>query len=732
MDIINLDQFSQVMIGRDSGNQLHLDHPIVSKKHARITHSTRGYIISDLGSINGTYVNGYRLKSRSAHLLRDGDVILIGPARFVYNRRVLERHSHDGRYQIDVKNVHKVVVPGVKERVKGVFDRFGQKRSAQPQVILENISFSVRPYELVALVGGSGAGKSTLMKVMVGNPPYSGEVLLNKDNLQANYASYRSIIGYVPQDDIIHSELTLVRALRYAARLRLPDASREELRQRIGNVLAEVELDDQADKQIKSLSGGQRKRASIAVELLADPPLLFLDEPTSGLDPGLDKKLMILLRRLADSGRTVVLVTHATTNIEVCHHVAFLLHGQLVYFGPPKDALHYFRVSDYAEIYSLLSEPESTPNDWARRFRSSPKYHYNVQQRLQGTSRATRAPASSTSRQAAPFWHQFQVLVQRNLELILRDRTSLMILLAVMPLIGFLLLLITESHDLVGLEPLMVAAELQQALDDQRAATIEGTFDPIQASYMVVGAAQRLLFMIALAATLLGLFSSYTQIINEEAIYLRERMVNLELAPYLLAKWCVLGGFALLQCFLLLFVLNIGVLFPENGIILPAALELYISLVLAALASISLGLLISAMVPSKSSNALVYVVMLVLFVQILFAGALFDLSPSVRPLSYLTTTRWTLEALGSTTDMFELRAGGVMCLEPTDAATRLVFSEAAPPCAEGQQRLTPPYEFSVSYAHEQNALLTRWAVLASFSALFGFLTYLGQKRKDMP
>ena len=223
----------------------------------------------------------------------------------------------------------------------------------------------------------------------------TGKVAINGDDLYAHYDAYRSVIGYVPQDDILHVTLTVTRALHHAARLRLPpDTTEPELERRIARVLDQVDMTDHADKRIDQLSGGQRKRVSIASELLAEPLLLFLDEPTSGLDPGLERKLMVTLRKLADQGHTVVLITHATANIGGCHHIAFLAAGQLVYFGPPRQALELFGVDDFPDLYEALEEA-ATVTAWATQYRSSLQFETYL------VKRPARAPAAPSAEQQA-------------------------------------------------------------------------------------------------------------------------------------------------------------------------------------------------------------------------------------------------------------------------------------------------------------------------------------------
>src|SRR5581483_1874756 len=214
-------------------------------------------------------------------------------------------------------------------------------------------------------------------------PAHEGNVLYNGVDYYHNLAAFNTQLGYVPQEDIVHRELTVERALYYAARLRLPgDFTREQIQWRIDEVLEDVEMTERRGLLVSKLSGGQRKRVSIALELLANPSVFFLDEPTSGLDPGLDRKMMSLLRRLADRGRTVILVTHATNNINACDYVCFLAQGgRLAYFGPPNEAKAFFAKTDFAEIYSTLEptkEQPDIPQQAEERFRASPDYQRYV------------------------------------------------------------------------------------------------------------------------------------------------------------------------------------------------------------------------------------------------------------------------------------------------------------------------------------------------------------------
>ncbi|HEX8730940.1 MAG TPA: FHA domain-containing protein, partial [Ktedonobacterales bacterium] len=393
---------AEITIGRKTDNTITLAHPQVSGHHATLAREGATYRITDMNSTNHVYVNGEIVASQT---LKTGDEIRIGPYRFVYEGNQLKQYDESSFIRID-----------------GV----GLKRVGTNNVtLLDDISVSIPPRSFVALVGGSGAGKSTLLDALNGlRPAQAGSVLYNGRDYYHNIAMYSSQIGYVPQDDIVHRDLTVERALYYAAKIRLPsDFTDEQIQQRINEVLDEVELTHRRTLMVRDLSGGQRKRVSIALELLANPSIFFLDEPTSGLDPGLDRKMMFLLRRLADRGHTIVLVTHATTNINSCDYVCFLCAGgRLAYFGPPEEAKAYFGKSDFAEIYSSLEATDDAPEipaDAQARFRASQEYQRYVvapTREAHNGAHATTAAAPTQQRATARRgrgWSQFLLLSAR-------------------------------------------------------------------------------------------------------------------------------------------------------------------------------------------------------------------------------------------------------------------------------------------------------------------------------
>ncbi len=620
-----------ITIGRDPASTIHLPGAVVSWSHARLDAVTEGRVLVDLNSTNGTFVNRARISG--SHLLREGDVIQIGPFKLVYQADGVRQYAERGGVRLDgVRIVCEVGSGG------------GTKR------ILDDISLSVLPREFIAIVGTSGAGKSTLMKALSGVArAQGGQVLVNGDNLYQRFDLYRTMIGYVPQDDILHRDLRVGDALRYSAELRLPpDTGGEEIDRRIDNVLRDVEMVAQKNQVIRSLSGGQRKRVSIAAELLAEPRLFFLDEPTSGLDPGLEKKMMYTLRRLADAGRTIVLVTHATANITQCDHVCFLSQGRMAYYGPPEETFPFFGVTshDFADVYDKLDDTDpkvarEQAETWCQRYHRSELHHTHVEQR-QGvlTRLSTTGPgATEPRRPRVNQLRQLTVLTRRYFDLVMRDRLLLTVLMAVMPLIGVLVLLVADSNWLVGNSLVEIDQQLAVAL----------IADGETATYTMVARSHTLLFIMSFASILLGLFASVYEIVKEWSIYERERMVTLRILPYLGSKIIVMGIFSLLQCLLFTVVIGLRVDYPAAGVLLPATVEIYVTLVLGAMAAIMLGLLVSALVPNV--NTVIYLGFLVLMLQMIFAGVLFDLPGAGQVVSRLTLTRWSMEALGAAANL---------------------------------------------------------------------------------
>jgi ABC-type multidrug transport system ATPase subunit len=766
-----------VTFGRDPSNNVPIPDPIVSRFHAKLTKVGQGHVLEDLNSQIGTLVNGQPLRG-GRQSLQVGARVQIGRFKFVYDPQSLgillsQPTPNNNSYGLEG---HKLIRK-VPDKKNSVWDKLLGR--GESKTILNQVSLSIEPGKFVALVGGSGAGKSTLLKAFCGIEPInSGRVLLNGDDLYAEFNAYRHILGYVPQKDILHQQLTVISALQYAARLRLPaDTDPVEITRRIKEVLRQVKMDGEHEtKTIGDLSGGQIKRVSIAVELLSEPGLFFLDEPTSGLDPYLEQELMELMRKFAhQENRTIILVTHATASITKCDHVAFMAHGYLAFFGTPQEAQRFFGKTDFAEIYGCIVEdldPVKNPVPrqhqpiydqlkqkypkvsagqlWAKIFANSLR---QAPAQVSPPGRSHPKRPISRSNQIEQGIRQFGILCQRYTELIRQDTLSLFVLLAVMPIIGCLLLIIANSYDLTGKAKDVIAADLQTEIachkgektgqdceenDWKNENDEKSDSDQFQATYQIVSSAQKLLFMLALAVTLLGIFASANEIEKEESIYLREHMINLQVIPYVLSKLIVLASFALWQCFSLLAVIwFFNIKYPSEGIWLPPTVEMFITLFLATVASISLGLLISARFKGN-----IYLILLVLIMQILFAGAIFDLPSAAEYISYGTITRWTLEALGDTVNMPALNKQTLTCVEFEDKNLRDMLlqkdkqggqdgqDEDKAECDEGQMKQASSYEFNVSYEYTQEHLRWRWLILVGFTTAFTTATMIVQKRKD--
>ncbi len=369
-----------ITVGRGADNNIVIPNINVSRKHISITTENGVPYVKDLNSANGTLVNSTIIKDKTP--LNNGDVIRLPSTKIVrlgnylvygipvaaksndvvsytanINSKKIEVESYEnyeyarnGGVQVVIENISRMVPCKKGTGIDGSSKKY----------ILRNISLTINPGELVAVLGGSGAGKTTFMNCINGfEPATEGRVLINGAELYKNYQSVKSSIGYVPQQDIVHDNLTLEDMLTYTGRLRLPsDITKQELSQRVAEVLDMVDLTQQKDTYIKKLSGGQRKRASIAVELISDPTLFFLDEPTSGLDPEAETNLMHQLQGLASKkGKTVIVITHTLQNIRLFDKVIFLAPGgKLCFYGSPDEAGKFFGVDNLTDAYEKISK----------------------------------------------------------------------------------------------------------------------------------------------------------------------------------------------------------------------------------------------------------------------------------------------------------------------------------------------------------------------------------------
>ncbi len=670
-----------VVLGRADGEgiDLALDAPTISRKHASIEKVTvdgkQRYLLRNF-STNGVFVD--RQEVTTTCVLNPGAVLKIGPYTFILQNDELIFADRGDSIRLDAEQITRIV-------------QLKQKRSL---CLLNDVSLAIEPGQFVALVGGSGAGKSTLLRALLGIEPCDrGTIYLNGDDLATNFNIYRNSIGYVPQSDIVHTNLQVREVLAYAAKLRLPsDANIPEV---VEKTLHQIELYERQNTLVKNLSGGQLKRVSIGVELLTDPKLFFLDEPTSGLDPGLDKKMMQLLRKLADKGRTIVLVTHATSNITMCDRIALMgLGGNLCYFGPPKDAIEYFQIpsGDFADIYIHLETADAVLQT-ATQFKDSSYHHEYVASRLSIPT----ATASDLKRQPPPqpvkqsIFKQTKILTQRYLQLIRRDPVYLGLSLLTAPLGIELISIATQTKDISATKPFIHP--------------FVGSPDPVRAAL-----ALKVLFVFTCAAIWVGLAGSLQEIIKESAIYLRERLVNLRLSAYIGSKVAILGGLALIQSILVTIVVSIGFRAPTSELI-PWPIGLTITTFLTILAAFSLGLMVSAGV--KNSSQANSALPLLLLPQIIFAGVLFNMEKVAigQYLSWLTIGRWSIGAYGALVDINLL-------IPPANSTAGKDLFESA-------------IETSTVYNATWANLGTNWGILLLHTAIYlGIATWL-LKRKDV-
>ncbi|NOT55272.1 MAG: FHA domain-containing protein [Deltaproteobacteria bacterium] len=549
------------VIGRDpSQAQILLSHVRVSRKHAAIQMKTGQVFLYDLHSSNGTFVNGARISGWTT--LRQGDRVDIGPYSLTFTGHSFVQSSREGNLRMVARNLSRTV------------------RSAdtgQQLRILDDVSFVIEPNDFVCLLGPSGSGKTTLMNALSARvAATSGAVFLNGVSLYANFAALKEGMALVPQHDVLHEELALNEALSFTARLRLPpDTPMAGVQDAVTNALASVDLQHRAGTGIRNLSGGQKKRASLANETVCRPNLLFLDEVTSGLDEGTDWEIMRLFRRMADHGMTVICVTHTMANVaEFVHKVVVMTNpGVMAFYGTPTEALTFFGVSKLGDIYRKL--PDRTADEWRTRYEHSAYYERYVRTPLAQAAAApvsTGLPAPSGQGQRGRLhevWRQFWILIQRLGKILLADRPTMAIAAIQAVLVGVLL-------------PLVFGAD----------ASLE-TITPVDQHTPPNTKPFSLVFLLGISCLWYGSNNASKEIVKERPIYLRERDVNLSVLSYLLSKMVVQGIIGVLQ------VLMLFGLVQQLSVIPGDDTRQLMQMIMAVLTGTSIGLLISAATSSR-------------------------------------------------------------------------------------------------------------------------------------
>jgi len=590
-------------VGRAKTNTVVVNDALASRVHAVLVSSPAGLEIRDNNSSNGTFVNG-TLITRA--MLRDGDVVTIG------NTDLLATG-------------HTLVPQPAASRTSGLIAH-GLALTVDGRRLLEDVSFTAKPGTLTAVIGPSGAGKSTLVKLIGGALPRSaGVVAFDGHDVHAEYASMRSRIGVVPQDDVVHRQLTVEQALSYAAELRLPpDTSIGDRRQVVERVLDELELTAHKKTRVDKLSGGQRKRASVAMELLTGPSLLILDEPTSGLDPALDRQVMTMLRRLADAGRVVIVVTHSLTYVSMCDQLLLLAPGGKTAFAdPPAQIGAAMGSTDWADIFARVStDPDGVHRAFLARHPAAPRRRSPTA----GAPRLGRPPQTSR-------WRQVGTLARRQTRLITSDR-GYFAFLALLPFVlGVLSLTVPGNTGLGSANP--TAPE-----------------EPID-----------ILILLNLGAVFMGTALTVRDLVGERMIFERERAVGLSASAYLMAKVIVFSAAALIETAVMVAIMTIGKGAPSHGGVLlgrgvaAGVVELYLTLAATAIASAMVGLALSSL--ARSTEQVLPMLVVTIMVSMVFAGGLIPVTGRLLldQTSWLVPARSGFSAAASTVDLNNVEAG---------------------------------------------------------------------------
>ncbi|MER6914435.1 FHA domain-containing protein [Streptomyces sp. NPDC000594] len=637
-----------VRIGRSPDNDLVLDDLTVSRHHAELrARPGGGFEIADVGSHNGTFVNGSPVTTAP---IGGDDAIGIGHSMFRLVGDELQEYLDTGEVSLDVTELTVTVDQGRK-------------------TLLDHVSFPVGEKCLLAVVGPSGAGKSTLLGALTGlRPADHGAVLYDGRDLYRDYAELRRRIGLVPQDDILHTQLTVRAALGYAAELRFPqDTERSERTERVTQVIRELGLEERADQHIHSLSGGQRKRVSVALELLTKPSLLFLDEPTSGLDPGMDRSVMQMLRGLADDGRTVIVVTHSVLSLDLCDRLLVLAPGgRIAYYGPPEDALPFFGFAQWPAAFEAFERDRD--RDWAGEYAAS-RFHERYGAGSRPAPSAPRPGQEAGTPPAPPpkpqsWGTQLWTLVRRYAAALSADRTFIAIMIALPFVMGAM------ARALAG-------------------------------SALTRTTAVNALLILCIGGVLTGAANAVRELVKERVIYQRERAVGLSRSAYLMSKVVVLGTITVVQAIVLTLVALAGVDLNApggRGVLMPPLLEITLAVALLSFTAMMLGLLVSALV--RKEEVTMPLLVLLAIVQVVFCGALLKVGgmPVVEQLAWLVPSRWALGAMAGTV--------GLARIVPEAVAADPLFR------------------------HSVGVWLTNMGMLVALSVLFGVLvTWLLRRRE---
>ena len=695
-----------IVIGRDPGCDYPVDDSMVSWQHARVSRSTGRLTVTDLGSLNGTFVNSRKISGST--VLNPGDVLVIGSNTIrISAEGTLQRQNYQGNMTLELREVG---VPN----------------------ILSPTSFTVYPAELVGIMGSSGAGKTTLLNAITGYSPPSGNVLINGLDLYANYELFRGKIGYVPQEDIMHAQLTVREALYYTARLRT-DLKDSEIAALIGRVTEDLEISDCLDRLIgsperKVISGGQRRRVNVAMELVSSPALLLLDEPTSGLSSEDADNVLRILKKIAQNGSTVMLTIHQPS-LDIFRQLDGLVVlgrrspelGRLVYYGPTyPDSLDFFNREGCERKRRAGQEPgpellfkglegsrdgggKVSLSEWASKYEQSPYKKSYIDQRARsgGPQPHAAAQAGSADTVRKGGLRHILPLIRRNMKVKLRDGLQTYIMIVQAPIFAGLLALVFGN-----------LADHAQAFSD------------LGEWRQYISEIGSIHFLMVVSAVWFGCNNSARDIVGEWTVYRRERMTSLTIPSYIVSKFTVLAGFSAVQCAILL-----GLVTALCRLDSPLP-ETYGILLLSSLVGVAMGLCISAL--SKTTASAIAALPIVILPLIVLGGGIQPLHRLdwMRYAAAAAPTRWAFEAnLLSEADRRTSRYEGSVCQPYEDAingvqdqlvqcsATLARVTQQPPPAAPAPR--TPPTDI------ETDAAATHFPADKPRTALGMSATYLG-------
>lgn len=640
-------------IGREDNCDIVLKHVSVSRCHAMIVRENDGFYIVDNNSTNGVIVNNMRVTGKQR--LHEKDVIAITNSKLIFTSPAIYFYRYRTGISVDASNI--------------VIKRGSGRKSF---ITCNHVNLNIKPGELVAIIGGSGAGKSTILNCMCGYlEPAEGDVYINGIELYKNIDSIKKMIGYVPQSDIVFDNLTLYDMLKYTAKLRLPeDCTQEEREAAIDRAIAMVELTEKKKSFIKSLSGGQRKRASIAVELLSDPKLLFLDEPASGLDPGTERNLMKSLRAMADGGKTVILVTHSTLQLQMCDKIVFMgKGGNLCFYGSYDEALKFFGTDDVVNVYNMITD--NAP-EWSERYRQTA-----------GPASKPRQAGGVKTKGKEKKLKQLAVLCSRYVKLVFNDRQRSLLLLAQAPILAFLISLVAKG--------------------DQ---------------FKIYNETRSILFALACCGFWIGMLNAIQEICKERSITKREYMTGLSLSSYVASKIIVLSVLCLIQSLLVMIVFSLTVGLPDEGLMMAPFIEMLITVFLSAVSASAMGLMVSSLF--TNADRAMTVAPILLMPQILFSGIIFPLEGVTEVISWFTISRWSMEGLGTTANLNDL------------PMNEMKIKMASPTGESIMQKITPQHAEEAFYEFEVGHMLKVWLIMIAITLVCLVISrlVLSRLRKD--